>query len=215
MSDRASRGFTLIELGVVVAVIAVLASGAVWVGRGFQDAARARRTASEMTSLTRAATGVAGRGVSSQLAFSCSSGICSVTDSIKTFDGVDLLAGSVCYDLSCTVSGSCWGGGAVRVPTTTLATALAGPTTLTGRSGYAEPYALCVFRRRVLIATCVPDEAVLGELSGATAGACPSGFDCAAGRRCIAAQTVLLPPNLSRLAMSYRYLYAGGNTTAP
>lgn len=215
------RGFTLVELGIAVAVMAVVVGVVAGVSRGFLRAARTQRTADEMARLLAAARNAAVREIGTDLCVGLPpSAPCESPDTITGFAGATFPpAGFRCFDLS---NGG-WGGAENRRPA--MDQTLWGPATLTadrGKNAYGKAIAVCVFPRSIQVATCVPEDDVPRTIAGAAPYPCPDPpgtFTCQAidglVARCIAVTAVLVPPNLSRLGMSYRYLYWGRQTTAP
>jgi type II secretory pathway pseudopilin PulG len=210
------RGFTLVELGVVLCAATIL-TAVVSVGlRGVRRAAQTRRAGEEVARLL----GAARNAVFSQSSFNlggCTSATeCTTSTPNKLFLGAPIPANGLCYDFA----SSGWGGAAP--PPAALTAAIFGPAGISnqGRNAFGSPIALCVLARRVSILTCSSPQDIPVEIAGGAPDTCAlPGWSFAgcpvATDQCFSVSAVFVPPFVSRLAASYKYLYWGEATVGP
>ncbi|MHB8872379.1 MAG: pilus assembly FimT family protein [Myxococcaceae bacterium] len=174
---RRARGYTLLELGIVLGVIFILMGAVVALTSGFYNTARSMRTGSELSSLARAAADALRRNLV-------------VVGPNYEFRPINGGAGTVplnplvprCYNLSsvnptCPATGgagAAWSGpdpydGALPVPAGSPLLAALGGTSVYGNgfNAWCEPYVACLYPFRVEVVTCVPVNVASAGLVGA------------------------------------------------
>jgi prepilin-type N-terminal cleavage/methylation domain-containing protein len=194
---RPARGFSLLELGIVLAVAAILTLAAASTATGFYQNARDLRTSNEMTAMATAGANAVKRGLSIQVgsSFAGTTYTYSLGQGFVPGGPISNLAPQ-CYDLHagpCTITGSA--GPAAFVPAGYPAptpvtlnnpiVTMMSPGAVTsvngvynnGYNAWCEPYVVCVFPARADVITCVPtaDVNTVGLQTLAQCGACPAG----------------------------------------
>lgn len=230
MSANRIKGFTLLELAISVAIMAVLLVSTFVGARAYLQMGRERRTTADMRALSTTARDLAIRGLTSQVMGTVNYqnyatyddiSVATLSTAVRSFGGIDLAAESVCFDLgtktpTCSAAGvpvPCFGPAGTRARDETATEALdglLGPLAATGFSGinvYGRPYGLCIRSRRVEVHTCLPIDEVPAELA---TDPCP--YLCPTGLVCRSTGVSLVPPNLAPLAFSYRAQYWGEAT---
>ena len=184
---RCDRGFSLLELGVVIAVIAVIAAAIAAGTSGFMKAARAHRTGQEMQALVIVGQKALLRDLHKKPGASVGQAWIYFYGATKLEDAAPL-----CFDL------------AAANPDANLLALLGqaqgGKLGNGGRNAYGEPYSICMFSHRVEARTCVPQEdAITATMLNldACANACP------AKMACVAAWAAVMPRYTTRLRNSY------------
>lgn len=209
---RERSGFSLVEVAIAIGVISLLTGAVVWAWTGHLDAARLERTQGELTHLLRGGVDVvtrAGKGGTDGQALATrfqadATGKVTTAEFSLQLEG---LGERVCFDLA----GTGWGG--ARAPIPRLQQAL-GPNVRDGRNVYGRPYALCVNRHVVSVASCVPARLGRSEWTrGGFSANCPTvpGFRlaCAGDELCLSAGTSISSGPSANRASTYKYLYHG------
>jgi len=213
------RGFTLLELGIVLGVIAILMAGSVVLTTGAVAAAKKERAATELRSYAKIAAGAFMRGVTVDHGESN-------PDLKYKFDGQNVSSTApVCYDLS----NSGWGG---ALPLTTpknsvasmFVTATNGVVSAPngGRNPYGPqgppdlrpPYALCFYPHHAEVRTCVPTVEMATGLSNSSrctaCGAnCPVACPGLDGQpyTCVVSSAPALPSRAVKIGIEYGALF--------
>jgi prepilin-type N-terminal cleavage/methylation domain-containing protein len=218
---RRDRGYTLLELGIAMAVILILLAAVATTSSGAFRSARAERTGAELDALTR----VAANALKRNLVVQPSPGVGLPPTYLFRFDGVTSLAldnaAPLCFDLSqfpgstrqCPPGsgrvGPTWSGGfAVRqTPAgSPIVALLGGRLQNNGFNAWCEPYVACFYPHRVEVFTCVPTD---DRTSGGLVGTSPCG-DCTSPSpvtdeptSCVFASVPAFSQTLARLRVSY------------
>lgn len=219
---RAERGFSLLELGIAVAAIAILIAALGATTSGAWRAARSERTGSELASLARATADALkrdlvvqpppGAGLPPTYAFNVG-GLSIPLDN----------AAPLCFDLTrrpggsrrCpandpknTTDGADWSGFAAQeLPANSpILEMLGGQMQNNGFNPWCEPYVACLYPRRAEVLTCVPPEELnsAGLSSAGRCGACatPSPLTGEA-TVCVLASVPAFSQAQARLRLSY------------
>ena len=180
---RRDRGFSLLELGIVIAVGAIFAAAAAATAAGFYQTARSARTGNELAGLATAGANALKR----QLVVSVAPGTSGPNYSY-TLGGVPITATAPqCYDLHsgiCPTTNAAGPGSFVPagypapqpVSATLIAMMTANSTSIynNGYNAWCEPYVICLFPARADVLTCIPNSSLnsAGLESTASCGAC-------------------------------------------
>ncbi len=220
MRRRAPRGFTLIELGIVLGIAIFLTTAVAVTIKGVTQSARTQRTGDELTTLSRVAVTALKRGLVQDPALG--------TWSFRTTGGAataPLSANTpLCYDLSrvqgagspncpgSTAPGPNWSApyysSINALPAGSPILSVLGGTTLSANGGYNPwclPYVICLYPMRAEVLTCVPrdDLDANGLESAMRCGPCnltgPSGEDTA----CVLLGATAFNQSLPAVRMSF------------
>ncbi len=171
MKRRSPKGFTLIELGIVIGIAIFLAVAVVATLTGSIQAARVQRTGDELVTLSRAAVVAIKRGLTSTVAG---------TWQFRTTGTLTVPVTNVapiCYDLTraagrvancpgINAPGPTWSAAyapAGQLPAGSPILEALGGSTLTANGGYNPwclPYVVCIYPSRAEVLTCVPSNDV-------------------------------------------------------
>ncbi len=219
---RRARGYTLLELGIVLAVSIIFMTAVAAASSGFFRAARALRTGDELNALARAAAHALSRNLVPQGGLNFQ----------FRFDGAGLLpitnTAPLCYDLSRfpTSTGVCAATGAVgtswasgvyanvanvsAVPAGSPLLAMAGGNRVysNGFNAWCEPYVACLYPNRAEVLTCVPQADVdsAGLAGAATCGTCGADAVAPVGGGptvCVMVSVPTLGRDITQLRFSY------------
>ena len=199
-----SGGFTLLELGVVIAVISVLTAGVAVGGSAYLRAAYAQRTATDMGNILKAGQAVLFRNLQSD--YSAANGRVRYRLYSDAFlqENVNInspFTGG--HDSPCFVVGN---EGDPRFDIKSALTATQAGAVL---NAYNQPFRLCANARRVEVQTCLP-QADAQDYSEFRAMGDVCSTMCPAGLMCRTLGTSLVPTQSQKTITSYtRYMYAG------
>lgn len=192
------RGFTLLELGIVVAIISVLTAGVSVGGSAYLRAASAQRTATEMASVLKAGQSVLFRRLVPRYNFT------PVRYTLYPTGSNTNLNASI--NLAAPFSGGddspCFVVGQSPSDVFDIKAALNAPQPGVLLNAYNQPYRVCVNARRVEVQTCIPrldadDFSEFRAMGAVCLSPCPANFACRT------LSTALIPTQTRKLTSSY------------
>ncbi len=197
MMIKAQRGFTLLELGVVLAVVGILIAVTVPQVSSQAEVSKRKRLETELINLGESALTYWTRTVQVSGA-GCDDGVCEEQAKLWSDGGSaqNLATGTVTIDLA-------------NASSATLR-AIA-PTTVAGFNGtnpFGAPYQVVLHRRRVTVSTCVPDAGLAIDLPRLSTTNCGIACSGANGVSLCFSQAAL-PGRIPDVAFEKRYLHFG------